>query len=46
MYLSDGYPQATAQTGMGNAMNIVYLSDGYPQATATTRWCSHRTECT
>ncbi len=41
MYLSDGYPQATAMTPGGTSTAGVYLSDGYPQATANgdERWC-------
>ncbi len=34
MYLSDGYPQATAGNGSAPTARGVYLSDGYPQATA------------
>ncbi len=35
VYLSDGYPQATARLRSGGICKIVYLSDGYPQATAS-----------
>jgi len=35
VYLSDGYPQATAPMNTSGAGPAVYLSDGYPQATAT-----------
>ncbi len=34
MYLSDGYPQATARLRCVRRACRVYLSDGYPQATA------------
>ncbi len=34
VYLSDGYPQATAMKVAALAIRKVYLSDGYPQATA------------
>jgi len=34
VYLSDGYPQATALVVHRNSRCSVYLSDGYPQATA------------
>jgi len=34
VYLSDGYPQATAEIDEYGGDPPVYLSDGYPQATA------------
>jgi len=34
VYLSDGYPQATAEEQVRPRRRAVYLSDGYPQATA------------
>ena len=34
VYLSDGYPQATAGLSAATRPRLVYLSDGYPQATA------------
>jgi len=34
VYLSDGYPQATAGSTSSSRRGAVYLSDGYPQATA------------
>ena len=37
VYLSDGYPQATAFRLPGQTRQPVYLSDGYPQATARDR---------
>ena len=37
VYLSDGYPQATAHWGVPSTLLGVYLSDGYPQATAAPR---------
>jgi hypothetical protein len=37
VYLSDGYPQATASVSLTVETIEVYLSDGYPQATAQSR---------
>ncbi len=39
MYLSDGYPQATARIRGESVVKKVYLSDGYPQATAPVVEC-------
>ncbi len=46
MYLSDGYPQATADLPPILTVNQVYLSDGYPQATAFSVADAKRAECT
>ena len=46
VYLSDGYPQATALFVDANWAQTVYLSDGYPQATARGEGGPDRRQCT
>ena len=46
VYLSDGYPQATAGTREAIQRQQVYLSDGYPQATAPPVASIAQGECT
>ena len=46
VYLSDGYPQATALSSTSVTPCLVYLSDGYPQATALVAAAQFFGECT